>query len=92
MGLLILERKELATKYEQIKASAEAAEIVHKRDQAAHLSAMAEAKRREESLKKSLGVEKECIASVSHIQDLLLIEVNYPFPCFPIIELLFGLL
>ena len=64
MGLLILERKELAFKYEQIKASAEASEIMHKRNQAAHISALAEAKKREDVLKKALGVEKECIASV----------------------------
>jgi len=64
MGLLLLERKELASKYEQMKASAETAELMHKRDQAAHASAFAEAKKREESLKKALGVEKECIASV----------------------------
>ncbi|MFQ6663819.1 hypothetical protein Gotur_031180 [Gossypium turneri] len=64
MGLLILERKELASKYEQIKASAEASEIMQKRDQAAHASALAEAKKREDGLKKSLGVEKECIASI----------------------------
>ncbi|XVF15374.1 hypothetical protein REPUB_Repub09cG0146800 [Reevesia pubescens] len=64
MGLLILERKELASKYEQIKASAEASEIMHKRDQAAHISAVAEARKREDGLKKALGVEKECIASI----------------------------
>ncbi|XVE86950.1 hypothetical protein DITRI_Ditri18aG0076500 [Diplodiscus trichospermus] len=64
MGLLILERKELASKYEQIKASAEASDIVHKRDQAAHISALAESKKREEGLKKTLGVEKECVASI----------------------------
>ncbi|XWS45087.1 hypothetical protein CRYUN_Cryun15aG0106600 [Craigia yunnanensis] len=64
MGLLIFERKELASKYEQIKASAEASEIMHKRDQAAHISALAEAKKREDGLKKALGVEKECIASI----------------------------
>ncbi|XVF17464.1 hypothetical protein REPUB_Repub10bG0124400 [Reevesia pubescens] len=64
MGLLILERKESASKYEQIKATAEANEIMHKRDQAAHISALAEAKKREDGLKKALGVEKECIASI----------------------------
>ncbi|KAF2295644.1 hypothetical protein GH714_033398 [Hevea brasiliensis] len=64
MGLLILERKEFASKYEQIKASAEAAELKHKRDQVAHLSSLAEARKREESLKKAVGVEKECIASI----------------------------
>ncbi|KAK8492984.1 hypothetical protein V6N13_123880 [Hibiscus sabdariffa] len=64
MGLLILERKELASKYEQIEASAEATELMHKRDQAAHISALAEAKKREDGLKKALGVEKECLASI----------------------------
>ncbi|KAI9166268.1 hypothetical protein LWI28_029261 [Acer negundo] len=64
MGLLILERKELASKFEQIKASFEAAEVAHKRDQAAHLSAIAEARKREECLKKAVGVEKECIISI----------------------------
>ena len=65
MGLLILEKKELNSKYEQIKASAEIAEIMHKRDQAVRLSVLAEARRREESLKKTVGVKDECIASVS---------------------------
>lgn len=64
MGLLILERKELDSKYEQIKASAETTEIMHKRDQALRLSALAEARRREESLKKAVGVKDECIASL----------------------------
>jgi hypothetical protein len=65
MGLLILEKKELNSKYEQIKASAETAEIMHKRDQAVRLSVLAEARRREESLKKTVVVKDECIASVS---------------------------
>ncbi|GMJ03892.1 CROWDED NUCLEI 4, LITTLE NUCLEI4 [Hibiscus trionum] len=64
MGLLILEKKELASKYEQIESSAEASEIMHKRDQAAHISALAEAKKREDGLMKALGVEKECLASI----------------------------
>lgn len=64
MGLLLFEKKELACKYEQVKSSAETAEIVQKSGQAAHLSALAEARKREENLKKVLGVEKECIASV----------------------------
>ncbi|GMI67999.1 CROWDED NUCLEI 4, LITTLE NUCLEI4 [Hibiscus trionum] len=64
MGLLTLERKELASEYEQIKASAEASELRHKRDQAAHISALAESKKREDGLKKALGVEKECLLSI----------------------------
>ncbi|XP_038994840.1 protein CROWDED NUCLEI 4-like [Hibiscus syriacus] len=64
MDLLTLERKELASQYEQIKASAEVSELMHKRDQAAHISALAEAKKREDGLKRALGVEKECLASI----------------------------
>ncbi|CAN6679906.1 unnamed protein product [Malus baccata var. baccata] len=64
MGLLILERKELASNYDQIKASAETAELLHKCDQAAHLSALADARKREECLKKTVGVKEECIASI----------------------------
>ena len=65
MGLLILEQKELTSKLEQAKASAEAAELKSKRDQVAHVSTLVEARKREEAWKKSLGVEKECIESVS---------------------------
>ncbi|KAJ4966526.1 hypothetical protein NE237_018375 [Protea cynaroides] len=64
MGLLILERKEWASKYEQVKASADEAEINYKREQAARSTALTEARRREESLKKALGVEKECMANI----------------------------
>ncbi|ONI02676.1 hypothetical protein PRUPE_6G214100 [Prunus persica] len=52
MGLLIMERKELASKYEEVKASNETTELLHKRDQAAYVSALAEARKREECLKK----------------------------------------
>lgn len=65
MSLLKLENKELTSRFEQIKASVDAAGLKYKRDQAAHASALAEARKREEGLKKALGVEKECIASVS---------------------------
>lgn len=79
MGLLILEQKELTSKYEQAKASAEAAELKYKRNQAAHVSGLAEARKREEALRKSLGVEKECIASVSVITKFA--EVSRSFVC-----------
>ncbi|XP_030496317.2 protein CROWDED NUCLEI 4 [Cannabis sativa] len=64
MGLLILEKKELSSNYEQIKASAETAEILSKRDQASHMSALAEARKREDKLKKAIGVKEECITSI----------------------------
>lgn len=72
MGLLILERKDLTSKYEQMKAAAETAEILSKRDEAAKLSSLAEAKKREESLKKVIGVKEECITSVSLILKIIL--------------------
>ena len=64
MGLLLLERKESSEKYTQLEATAEASDLLRRREQAAHATALAEAKKREESLKKALGVEKECISSV----------------------------
>lgn len=75
MGLLLLERKELTSKYEQIKASEETNEIMHKRDQALHLSALSEAKKREERLKKAIGVKDECIASVS-LQIMVILKLK----------------
>lgn len=64
MGLLLLEKKELISKGEKLQTSAEAIELQYRHDQAAHASALAEAKKREESLKKAIGVEKQCLTSV----------------------------
>lgn len=59
-----MERNEWTAKYEQVKKSADSAEALHKRDQAAHLSALSEARKREDNLKKALGVEKLCVDNV----------------------------
>ncbi|XP_074574486.1 nuclear matrix constituent protein 1b-like [Curcuma longa] len=64
MGLLILERKEFLSKYEQVKASSESTEMVYKREEAKLLSALAEAQKREKSLEKLLGIQKECISNI----------------------------
>ncbi|PKA65973.1 Putative nuclear matrix constituent protein 1-like protein [Apostasia shenzhenica] len=64
MGLILLEKKDLESKYEEVKSSLKLAENMHKRDQAANHSALAEGRRREESLKKALGIEKECLANI----------------------------
>ncbi|XP_050369133.1 protein CROWDED NUCLEI 4 [Argentina anserina] len=64
MGLLILEKKRLNSEYEQLKASSETAELRNNREQAAHASALAEARKREDRLKKAVGVKEECIASI----------------------------
>ncbi|XP_021757469.1 protein CROWDED NUCLEI 4-like isoform X2 [Chenopodium quinoa] len=64
MGLLILEKKDYASKHDEVRLSADSAEVNHMRNQAALSSALAEAKRREDNLKKALGVEKECVANI----------------------------
>lgn len=64
MGLLILEKKDLASKYEQLKALAESSELMHKHDSAMNKSALTESRKREESLKKTVSVKDACIASV----------------------------
>ncbi|XP_044977169.1 nuclear matrix constituent protein 1b-like [Hordeum vulgare subsp. vulgare] len=64
LGLMLLERKELASKNEQLKASMESAEIMHKRERASQQSALAETRKREENLKKNVGIQKECVANL----------------------------
>ncbi|GAB2283061.1 hypothetical protein Dimus_017592 [Dionaea muscipula] len=64
MGLLILESKDWASKYEQAKLSTESAEILHKRDRAASSSALAEARKRGDNLERALGIEKECVENL----------------------------
>ncbi|XP_045829340.1 protein CROWDED NUCLEI 4 [Trifolium pratense] len=64
MGLLILERKELASKYEQVKATVESFELVHNHDSSRNKSALAESRKREECLKRTIGVKDECIGSL----------------------------
>lgn len=64
MGLLILERKELVSKYEQVKTMVESSELVHNRDLSTNKSALAESRKREASLKKTIGVKDACIGSL----------------------------
>ncbi|XP_066307037.1 nuclear matrix constituent protein 1b-like isoform X1 [Miscanthus floridulus] len=64
LGLILLERKELTSKYEQLKASSEATEIMLKRERASQQSALAETRKREENLKRNLAIQKECISNL----------------------------
>ncbi|KAI3451885.1 hypothetical protein Pfo_008550 [Paulownia fortunei] len=64
MGLLILERKDWLSKYEEAKSMADSAELNFKRERASHVSDLADARKREDSLKKALGIEKECVKNI----------------------------
>ncbi|XP_057528626.1 nuclear matrix constituent protein 1-like [Amaranthus tricolor] len=64
MGLLLIEKKDLVSKAENLEQEYSEAQEIVKRERVAHMIAVSEAEKREESFKNALIAERKCVVDL----------------------------